>query len=448
MDDEIEEWHDVPPTWDDLTAQGLKLAGTSSEQLRVSERSEELAAAPHRLRGSIRASIESHILASPWMRGSRSFGAWVIVQSTRPEVPLWRRLLWPLIANAVDLSLFLLLILSASEAIHPPCVNNSSCRNGEWCGPALREEKRYSMPGRCADCYKAIFDDDYYQGFEVDPDYLLKGKEWCEADLFPLRCDHVVENAQKLVPSTLIVLASVILILWLTSLADLDEAVEEAVLFRVRTATCPASWPVSFLMWMHVKAKMLLIPVAISAAFMSMVLSSTLNAVNVVLNGLAVTFVGTVDNLLVSAMVPRNKENEIEEAFEEAETSHHHLLETLHGGMNFNRLLITMLGVFCLAGLIWTEPLMQVVHSTPTAVRNDGSRNTCSFLTDLTMYGSGYVMMTLSLAEPIIGGVTRRCFKDLLIVDIFANPLFILVYAYFASQIFWFLFLRGGVLSP
>ena len=45
-----------------------------------------------------------------------------------------------------------------------------------------------------------------------------------------------------------------------------------------------------------------------------------------------VTFVGTVDNLLVSAMVPRNKESEIEEAFEEAETGHHHLLATLSRG--------------------------------------------------------------------------------------------------------------------
>ena len=57
------------------------------------------------VRGSIRASIVENQM--PWMRGSRSFGAWVIVQSTRPNAPLWRQLLWPLFANLVDFSLFL-----------------------------------------------------------------------------------------------------------------------------------------------------------------------------------------------------------------------------------------------------------------------------------------------------------------------------------------------------
>eukprot|EP00438_Fugacium_kawagutii_P006911 Skav203577 [mRNA] locus=scaffold935:61634:62071:+ [translate_table: standard] len=144
-------------------------------------------------------------------------------------------------------------------------------------------------------------------------------------------------------------------------------------------------------------------------------------------------------------MVPRNKENEIEEAFEEAENSHHHMMHILHGGLRFNRLMIVALGLFSLAGLVWTEGLMTIVHSTPTAVKNDSSRYTCSFLTDLTMYGSGYAAMALSVFEPVVSGVTRRCFRNLLVVDMLVNPFFILVYAYLASQVFWFLFLRGGI---
>ena len=40
-------------------------------------------------------------------------------------------------------------------------------------------------------------------------DYVRKGSEWClSTDQDPLRCDHVVETVQKMVPSTLIVLVT------------------------------------------------------------------------------------------------------------------------------------------------------------------------------------------------------------------------------------------------
>ena len=93
-------------------------------------------------RPSIISSMEQHMprraLRGGVLRRKCSFGAWVIVQSTRPQIALWRRLLWPLFANLVDFSLFLLLIMSAAETIHPPCIGHDDCRQGEWCVPTLR----------------------------------------------------------------------------------------------------------------------------------------------------------------------------------------------------------------------------------------------------------------------------------------------------------------------
>ena len=77
--------------------------------------------------------------------------------------------------------------MSSSEAIHPPCVTNESCRQGEWCAPALRDDV-YSMPGRCSDCYKALFAEEYYAAAQVDWEL------WNDLNIFVFFCSSCLDS--------------------------------------------------------------------------------------------------------------------------------------------------------------------------------------------------------------------------------------------------------------
>jgi len=248
---------------------------------------------------------------------SNSLHEWCVNNSTHPDSSLL------VVVGATTFSfVFVLLqvILLASvilESSFHRCVTDKDCHLGEWCSPALGGSFSTS-PGVCFDCWSAkMFYDARFlnASYETYPDpyeamaeaagdeWLLGGSAHCNrTDRHPRRCDHLANSLESLTPLNLIVFVCTAVMIVGPILDDVDEAY---IVARYATHHAEYTMPhgcrrlfVEVLTGVTSELRRWVLPMMTVGAGLGLLLGASLSAQNLLLNGIAITFVTTMDNTL------------------------------------------------------------------------------------------------------------------------------------------------------
>lgn len=353
----------------------------------------------------------------PWLRARSSFGAWVIIQATIHERSTIRKVCWLALGVIMAALIIILLAIVTMESSHPRCTAHDQCKTGEWCAPT---DTGNIEPGFCYDCYMShkMFAGQSRPTMlvklsSIDHEYLRDAVAWCNStDVLSSRCDHLVSSHRSLAPSTLLVLVLVVAVVFMVALEDLDEALEEATLLRYYATHGQLAWPMLALSWIFVRIKQIALPVLLNSALVSLILSTPLTATNILLDGLAITFVSSVDNTIASAIFPKRLQTDIEEAFKVMASSDS--LRTYHtSGLRFNRIYVFVLSISALTAIVFTEELMTTFGS----YELEGYPLVCSNIVDVAVRMPIGIGLLASVLEPIFGQSIRPCFSNSRLLD-------------------------------
>jgi hypothetical protein len=117
-------------------------------------------------------------------------------------------------------ALFLVMV----ESSIPYCNHDDECSAGSFCG----------VGGECWDCGHVLFREEFvehrgYDPWEDAPDSFQPSLAFCnQTDTMPLRCDHLVNNRQRLSFGGACMLALVSILAIVPTVVDLDQMGDEA----------------------------------------------------------------------------------------------------------------------------------------------------------------------------------------------------------------------------
>ena len=307
---------------EELLAAVRALQASRVESLDDNDDDARSAASPRAPRGS---KVLGAVLSEP-AGGGDDFNAHthLIIAATAPGATAARAV------RCIGASLLLVLLQSMVmvavlvETSFPRCASDDDCRAGTFCAPTTFWAAW--NPGMCVDCDLAPSlagdrwpgDDAVYPKASfadaVDAMPLADRRAslaHCNAtDAMPGRCDQLVLDRAVLSWASLIVLGFVVALVMLPLLQDLHESAREHELFAQR-ADGLAHLPrrravVRNLHEMAQHTRQLVLPALVVGTTAGLLVSGPMSATNILLNGLAVGFATSVDEIF--AMVFRTRE--------------------------------------------------------------------------------------------------------------------------------------------
>ena len=260
---------------------------------------------------------------------SGGFHSWTVVMATAPGAN-------PCVSAALlILSIMLLAVQSnfmvavAYESAYSSCTDHQDCPTGEWCVPAGfmapivdRRPLHAEAPGVCGDChYSNLLEFPWANtSFAVGPGWFdgdevqeLSGDKWqhdgaayCNnTDTIAMRCDHIVKRQSRLTTRHIFVLIIVALLILIPLTEDWDEAALEKSLFQQRTRGLSRWSLLRALMWVSLRMRLFILPLNILSATLALFLQDE-TITDLVLDGLAITFMTYIDNLVALFCLPRS----------------------------------------------------------------------------------------------------------------------------------------------
>jgi len=241
---------------------------------------------------------------------------WCVIQSTRhstnPSVGVMISLC-SLVFVVVQLLLLASVVLESSFS---RCTADDECLLGEWCSPALRGNFSTS-PGVCFDCWSAkMFSEARFSNgtYEVAPDpfelmaeaagdsWLRRGALHCaETDRYPNRCDHLVRNLVNISPLNLLVFVGTCVLVVAPILNDIDEVEDLTWLVAERMKlmkNMKRRHLVFVLAWLSGALRRFVLPMMIIGATLGLIMRTDFSSGNLLVNGIAISFVTTMDDSL------------------------------------------------------------------------------------------------------------------------------------------------------
>jgi hypothetical protein len=204
------------------------------------------------------------------------------------------------------------------ESSFSRCTAHDQCNLGEWCSPALGGDFT-TTPGVCFDCWSAkMFYEARFENasYETSPDpyelmgeaagdkWLREGARHClDTDRMPDRCDHVVHTLSRISPLNMLVFFVMAVLVVSTILEDIDDVADLELLTWHRSRFLPSNlkprwYIIKCLAWLGFVFRKWVLPMLIIGASSALLLLEELTSRTLLLNGIAVTFVTTMDDTL------------------------------------------------------------------------------------------------------------------------------------------------------
>ena len=247
--------------------------------------------------------------------------AHLIVAATAPDATAARAVRCMCTSLALVLLQSMVMVAVLVETSFPRCVSDDDCRAGTFCAPTTFWAAW--NPGMCVDCdlapslvterwpgddkvyHKAVFAE---VAGAMTLDERRAGLAHCnETDTMPGRCDQLVLDRAVLSWASLIVLCFVVSLVMLPLLQDLHESAREHELFAQRVEGL-ADLPTRRALVTHAHemaqhTRQLVLPALVVGTTAGLLVSGPMSATNILLNGLAIGFATSVDEMF--AMVVR-----------------------------------------------------------------------------------------------------------------------------------------------
>ena len=200
------------------------------------------------------------------------------------------------------------------ESSHPRCMQHSDCNEGNFCAPSTTK----IYPGTCFDCLAAELRTRQFlisNGREWlsvgDDEYWDEASQHCnETDTMPTLCDHYINSREAMSGGGFLVLIFSAFVALIPAVQDLDQSHEESIVMGILSARSP-------LFYISNRLRMYLIPCLVVAASASLILSDRFTSQNFLLNGMAIGFASSIDDLLSFICLTGRAREEVEEKVEE-----------------------------------------------------------------------------------------------------------------------------------
>lgn len=293
--------------------------------------------------------------------------AWAIACATRRDRSFAGTLL--VMIFTIGFIAFQIALLGGTmmESSFPRCTNHTQCRDGEWCSPSLMGEPT-TDPGVCFDCWSSYH---MYNGFFLNatfdtyPDSYEKmaiaaGGDWLHAgvahcdrtDTLPRLCDFLQTNRRAVSGVNFFVLVSVAIFLMVPMIDDMVEANFVDLVMHRRTpwiVDWKRRWAIVAVWWLNVRLRLFVLPVFTVGATAGLILSGPMHSYDLLLNGVAITFVMTLDDTL-GALCIQYKDEEGDTVDPSATEPYHEWL--------FHRFYTALLGLSLIVTVLEAESLM------------------------------------------------------------------------------------------
>jgi hypothetical protein len=208
------------------------------------------------------------------------------------------------------------------ESSFPYCNHDDECSAGNYCG----------VWGECLDCGHVLFREEHvgkgsledrgFDPWEDAPDAFQASLAFCnQTDTMPLRCDHLVNNRQRLSFGGACMLALVSILAIIPTVVDLDQMGDEAALVASLSPRRPpessgggkAYWVCSkiqegiprLLYFLSRTWRNHCLQPSVVGASAALLLSNEFTSQSFLLNGMAISFVSQVDDMVALFVVPQ-----------------------------------------------------------------------------------------------------------------------------------------------
>ena len=241
-----------------------------------------------------------------------------------------------LLVILVQLTTLYIVILESS---YPRCNTHSDCSIGEYCAPAAGVLTDYRLdPGFCDDCYPTdwVFNSNrtqeeqvtYVTEIEPDPEWISfyttgTPQYWDDAafhcadtDTMPLRCDHLVDNRNKLSGGGCLVLIFSAILAIIPTIQDLDQASDEESLMTPSNVYANSDRFIRALIFLSNRARVFVIPMYVIGGSASLIISNEFTSQSFLLNAMAIGFASNVDDLLSFLLISETERTRVEEGTE------------------------------------------------------------------------------------------------------------------------------------
>eukprot|EP00854_Cymbomonas_tetramitiformis_P008019 gene8019-9528_t len=246
--------------------------------------------------------------------GTYSVHVWCLVRASEPQCKLSVSAAFMFLSAIIILFQILVMYLVMEESSHPRCIENEQCLEGEWCAPFLKSSEYTLDPGVCDDCFKAYR---LYDGEDKDTErskaaglaWLESAVSYCnETDSMPYDCDHLVKSLRRVNVGTIFMLCTVSLLTYYPIIQDVEQALEEKSLLPVRLSQITSKLQrrvIRGFAMVVTWARLYFLPPSTVMATVSLLLSESLTARNILLNGLTVGFIFLMDDFIVLGFTPQ-----------------------------------------------------------------------------------------------------------------------------------------------
>jgi len=242
--------------------------------------------------------------------------AWSVLQATKHDARPCIAVIEMMLSLGFVLFQLFLLASVVLESSFTRCTAHDQCLVGEWCSPALGG-KFSTEPGVCFDCWSArmLYEARFLNAsYEVYPDpyekmaaaagdkWLLEGEQHCNStDTMPNLCDHLQHSLKSISPLNLFVFVSTAILIVAPMLDDIDDVADLELLTadRARFMTKLRHRHIIFgIAWFGRELRRWVLPMMILGATLGLLTREPLTSANMLLNGIAITFVTTMDDTL------------------------------------------------------------------------------------------------------------------------------------------------------
>lgn len=242
--------------------------------------------------------------------------AWCIVNASKPGVPCLVSLFFLVLSVGFIVMQICLLSAVILESSFTRCVAHDECSTGEWCSPALAGSFS-TTPGVCFDCWSAdmFYDATFHNGtYPKYPDpyedmakatndtWFIEGFDHCSKnDELPRRCDHLVASLGGMSKLTLFVIVCTTVLIVAPILNDIDDVEDLGEFAHHRAKSMPNpkhKFVFDVAVWLAGVLRQWVLPMMIVGATLGLMLGSKLTAQSMLMDGIAMTFLTSVDDTM------------------------------------------------------------------------------------------------------------------------------------------------------
>ena len=313
----------------------------------------------------------------------------LMVSATEEGVGRTKSVCLQLVSIAIISVQLMVLYTIMWESSSSRCMEHADCKAGEFCGSSWLYHR--TSPGACMDCLYALENRETSGFFDFSG---MSGELWTESikycnatDVFPTRCDHLVHNCDILSGAGVLVLGFSAVIALIPAIQDLDQCNDEQLVMIARHGLSP-------LFYVSHRLRFYLVPLFVVGATAALILSNAFTSQDFLLNGLAIGFASSIDDMLSFFFVTKARRERIEGVVETALDQQERV-----AGWKRNRLYGITLALTLFVTVLFCEDLIQIFGDDSRRVyQEDGVRRTsCADILDVTWEFPGCLIYFVAL---------------------------------------------------